>query len=621
MSGGRPTASVLVLLCFKLVGLHYFNGGAQGATAFQTTTFVTTRQTLNKIQPTQHGSGPWKFSGVITPLDLAKQSSPPSSGSISSIKESLTPETKRNNEEMFFEPPVPEVSLIIRTDPSLETETETEAKAEADYLPMLALCFCVAFLSALDRVAMSVAILPMSQEFHFTETLKGQISSVFSVGYGVGIIPCGLLIAAASPRAVMGVGVALWSVATLGTPIMAGLCILKETIIQTLPPEDGGTFVDVVPIAVLVENIGPLLAIRAVMGAAESVVLPAIQRIMAAWVPPSKKSLAVALIFTGFQVGTVCAYLASPIVMEHLGGWRGMFYLYGALGVAWLGPWLLLAKDAPPEVSFETAVPIEFSGGMTGQNVVRSGITTTADERELISGWDEAVSVLRSAPWHDFLTSRGAWAMTLAHAANNWGLYNSLSWTPTFYAEQYGLNVRESAFLSVLPSVAGAIGGLFAGTLADAIITKTSTSSSSSSSSTLSNNGNDDAARTVVRKVFQGIALLGPAACLLTLAHDIPTEPLAAQALLTGTVGLQAFNAAGYGASAQEKAGQLWSGLLYSLTSLPGVIVGSVGVYATGQILDATHQDWSTIFGLNAAINIVGAIAFITLYDSKKEFD
>jgi ACS family sodium-dependent inorganic phosphate cotransporter len=362
---------------------------------------------------------------------------------------------------------------------------------------------------------------------------------------------------------------------------------------------------------------------------------------MAAWVPPSKKSLAVAFIFSGFQVGTVCAYLASPIVMEHLGGWRGMFYLYGALGVAWLGPWLLLAKDAPPEVSFETTTPVEFSGGMTGQNVVRSGTTTTTtatrisksstctiisnddddDEGELISGWDEGVSMLRSAPWHDFLTSRGAWAMTLAHAANNWGLYNSLSWTPTFYAEQYGLNVRESAFLSVLPSVAGAIGGLFAGTLADAIITKTSTSSSSSSSALSNNGSNDDAARTVVRKVFQGIALLGPAACLLTLAHDIPTEPLAAQALLTGTVGLQAFNAAGYGASAQEKAGQRWSGLLYSLTSLPGVIVGSVGVYATGQILDATHQDWSTVFGLNAAINIVGAMAFITLYDSKKEFD
>jgi hypothetical protein len=47
--------------------------------------------------------------------------------------------------------------------------------------------------------------------------------------------------------------------------------------------------------------------------------------------------------------------------------------------------------------------------------------------------------------------------------------------------------------------------------------------------------------------------------------------------------------------------------------------VGSVGVNATGQILDSTFQDWSTVlFGLSAAINIVGAVAFITPYDSKK---
>jgi hypothetical protein len=41
--------------------------------------------------------------------------------------------------------------------------------------------------------------------------------------------------------------------------------------------------------------------------------------------------------------------------------------------------------------------------------------------------------------------------MFLAHAANNWGLYNNLSWTPTFYAEQYGLNVQESAFCWLFP--------------------------------------------------------------------------------------------------------------------------------------------------------------------------
>ena len=60
--------------------------------------------------------------------------------------------------------------------------------------------------------------------------------------------------------------------------------------------------------------------------------------------------------------------------------------------------------------------------------------------------------------------------MFLAHAANNWGLYNNLSWTPTFYAEQYGLNVKESALLLVVPSIVGAAGGFSAGIIADNVI-------------------------------------------------------------------------------------------------------------------------------------------------------
>ena len=82
-----------------------------------------------------------------------------------------------------------------------------------------------------------------------------------------------------------------------------------------------------------------------------------------------------------------------------------------------------------------------------------------------------------------------------------------------------------------------------------------------------------------------------------------------------------AFNAAGYLAANQEKAGEKWAGLLYSVTSLPAVMVGTFGVYVTGQILDMTHQDWSAVFALNAAINLLGATAFVALYDSKREFD
>lgn len=150
-------------------------------------------------------------------------------------------------------------------------DEETNELPFSEYSTILILCWFVALLSALDRVAMSVAILPLSNEFHLSETVKGEISSIFSLGYGLGIIPAGLLVSALSPRLIMAVGVLLWSLATFGTPIAANLIHVVQ---------DGATMSDteiMTSVKYIAENTVPLLFIRSVMGAAESVVLPTIQ--------------------------------------------------------------------------------------------------------------------------------------------------------------------------------------------------------------------------------------------------------------------------------------------------------------------------------------------------------
>ena len=475
--------------------------------------------------------------------------------------------------------------------PEDEVVTVDEAVPnDPSFIPILILCFFVTALSALDRVAMSVAMIPLSTEFHLTDTIKGQISSVFSVGYGLAILPCGLLVAALSPRLVMAGGVILWSLATIGTPLAAGLIVLNDVDLASA----GGSATMVVA-----ENVAPLLLVRALMGGAESVVLPAVQRILANWVPQSRKSIAVAGVLSGFSFGTVMAYVVSPIVIDQLGGWRGLFFLYGAIGLLWLVPWLALARDTPM-ISLVPSQNIDNEAYPMGDRSAELESSSNTD------AFEEGMSVIREAPWKELRSSKAVWAMALAHGANNWGLYINLSWTPTFYTEQYGLSVRDSALLSILPSIAGAAGGLFAGSLADLVIERYG-------------DGGDES-RTNVRKLFQSISLLGPAACLLTLANDIPSAPAASQLLLTGAVGLQAFNAAGYGAATQEKASK-WSGLLYSVTSLPGVAFGSVGVALTGQILDSTGQDWSLVWRSIALVDIVGATAFFLLYKSDREFE
>jgi ACS family sodium-dependent inorganic phosphate cotransporter len=460
-------------------------------------------------------------------------------------------------DSLLFSQLPPETSSTETTlTPAQQEENEFKKKT------VFFLLWTIAWLSALDRVAMSVALLPISQEYGYTDAIKGAISSLFSVGYGVAILPAGIIVATASPRIVMGLGVALWSVSTIATPAVVGLAV---------------------------DNMAPLLFVRACVGAGESVIFPSIQRLLQVWMQPEEKSLALAVIISGFQAGTITAYLLSPVVIDVLGGWPSLFYVYGGAGLLILLPWLFLAQDAP---------------------VASTGLVDAAPESEpksLSTSWDEATQAFKDAPWKEFSQSKAVWGMLLTHCAKNWGLYNYLAWTPIFYSEQYGISVRDSAWLSVLPSVAGVVGGFVAGSIADSIIKNLKE--------------NDEQAIANVRKLFQGVSQYGPALAFAALAWHIPEDPKVAQAYLMAAIGLMAFGAAGNEVSIQEKAGERWVGLLYSVTSLPAVMVGTFGVYITGQLLDTTIQDWSYVFGLNAFVNVLGATAFVAWYDSKREFE
>ena len=495
-------------------------------------------------------------------------------GTLQDEREDTKSTSKATGERSFFPLPAKTVAKTIDNASNVETykgsgviNNRTNEPGGNDYAAtMMILIFIAGSLCSLDRVAMSVALVPMSQEMDISDTVKGSISSFFSVGYGLGILPAGLLLSKLSPRSIMAVGICLWSAGTIVTPY-----------------------------SVATGNMSLLLGARTLVGASESVVIPSVQRLLSNWISPEKKSFAVAIVFCGFQFGTILAYSLSPEVIDYFHNWRAVFYLYGGAGLLFLVPWLTLAKDSPIPPTEEN----------TREDIKK--ISQNPSLTALQKNFDDAKQTLLSAPWKDFRESRGVWAMFLAHAANNWGLYNNLSWTPTFYSEQYGLNVKESAFLLVVPSIAGAIGGLTSGKIADYVIQN------------LENVTNDDISR--VRRIFQGVGLLGPAMCLSILASKIPEEPWVAQALFAAAVGLQSFNAAGYGAANQEKAGAKWTGLLYSITSLPSVMVGTFGVFLTGKILDATDQNWTYVFGLNAFVYMLGGLAFISLYDARKEFD
>lgn len=88
-------------------------------------------------------------------------------------------------------------------------------------------------------------------------------------------------------------------------------------------------------------------------------------------------------------------------------------------------------------------------------------------------------------------------------------------WIPSYYNQNYGIDLKESATLSVFPWCCAIVATMIAGAVADAL------------------NSREVLSLTQVRKVMQGIGSFGPAGCLFYLAwlDKVSTACLGTQTL------------------------------------------------------------------------------------------
>ncbi|GAB5036511.1 anion transporter chloroplastic-like [Nannochloropsis oceanica] len=207
---------------------------------------------------------------------------------------------------------------------------------------------------------------------------------------------------------------------------------------------------------------------------------------------------------------------------------------------------------------------------------------------------------LTSVPWADFVRSPALWAVTFAHMAHNYGLYVLLAWLPTYFSQTYQLDLGQSSTLSVAPWIAAAVVSNLAGWGADYLI------------------NSEALPKTTVRKLFQCTALVIPACCMTALAVGTHT-PSEAQAIFTLSVAAGSMSSAGFATATQDLADK-YIGITYGATSALSVIVGSLGTFGTGVILDNLHE-WPYVFGIAAGVYVAGAAAFASLYKAEKIFD
>jgi ACS family sodium-dependent inorganic phosphate cotransporter len=223
---------------------------------------------------------------------------------------------------------------------------------------------------------MSIAIIPMAQDFGWSPSVSGVVQSAFFWGYILSQLPGGYLSSRYGGRATLPAGVGLFSLATAAVPLLAG----------TVPG---------------------LCLSRAAVGLGEAVAPSAATDMVARIVPAEERSRAVAFVFAGLHFGSIVGLLAAPWLIANA-GWPSVFLSFGAAGFVWAG-WFErlmadLARDDP-----ETAAALT-------NNRLACGGAAAGEEQEAAAGDAHGAGPLAGhIPWRAFLRSSGVRALMYTH--------------------------------------------------------------------------------------------------------------------------------------------------------------------------------------------------------------
>ena len=277
----------------------------------------------------------------------------------------------------------------------------------------------VAFvLCNLDKVNMSVAVIPLAKQFGWSATDKGLVSASFFWGYALTQIPAGFVASKLGGGPVLVLAVLTWSLGTAVAPLVAGLGIV------------------------------PLALSRLVVGLGEGFAPSAVTDLLATYVPKKLRARSVTTVFGGMELGNALGLLICGPLIEK-SGWSSVFYIFAALGFVWCAFW-----------------PI-FSPTKLAANVDDDMVEEIMQKKKAKKS--------SKIPYGEFFKSSAVWAVVTAHFCHNWGYYTLLAWLPSYFESVLQLNLTGAARMSLVPYLAMACMIPVVGAVADGLQEKYST--------------------------------------------------------------------------------------------------------------------------------------------------
>lgn len=414
---------------------------------------------------------------------------------------------------------------------------------------LISLSTLAVFICYIDRINISVAAVEIQDQFGWDNTQLGLVLSSFFIGYIFTQYLGGFLADRYGGKKVLGYGVLFWSLFTILTPAAAHHSFFL------------------------------LLFTRVLLGLGEGVTFPALHSLYARWVPYQERTRAIAFTNSGIPLGSIFAYVATPIIMI-VYGWEWAFYSFGAIGIVWFFFWQRNITSLPNE----------------HPDISQNELTLILKEAPA------SEKAPKLPPFKTLIKNRPLWAIIVAHFCANWPLFVFISWLPIYLKDGLGVDYQDETALFItlilIPSIVSVIFVNLGGFLSDNFIKKGYHKLSVRRICTIIGFGGSAISLGII-PLFESIIGVITMLCITNICAGL------------GTGGFSVNHA---------DIGPKHTGSIMGISATIATIPGIIGVAISGFLVDLTGS-FDSIFYLASAIVLFGGAFYLTFASASKQFD
>ena len=269
-------------------------------------------------------------------------------------------------------------------------------------------------ISYLDRQTLPWAIKNIQADIPITNQTKAFLDSAFLATYGLMYLGGGWLLDRVGTRRGFFAIMLFWSLACASHGLAGGVIALAAS--------------------------------RLLLGMGEGGGFPAATRAVAEWFGPRDRAAALGIINAGTAVGAVAAPPLIALILTHadwfgLASWRWVFFLTGAMGLAWAAWWI--RTYFTPGTAVDTA----------------SGIDTPDP-----AGPSPSIGAL--------LVRREVLGVMIAKFLSDGAWYFYLFWLPKYLFEVRAFDLKQAATVGWIPYAASGIGSVCGGYLSSRLLAR-----------------------------------------------------------------------------------------------------------------------------------------------------